>query len=66
MPLYEYACPKCGRFEVQQRITEPALTKHTCGAKVERLISATSFQLKGGGWYSDGYGAKKASGSKAA
>jgi putative FmdB family regulatory protein len=65
MPLYEYSCPKCGRFEVSQRITEPALKKHSeCGSPVEKLISASSFQLKGSGWYSDGYGSSKsASGS---
>lgn len=63
MPLYEYSCPKCGTFEVSQRITEPPLTKHTCGKPVERLISRSAFQLKGGGWYSDGYGSKSSSSS---
>jgi putative FmdB family regulatory protein len=61
MPLYEYSCPKCGTFDVSQRITEPPLTKHSCGKPVERLISRSAFQLKGGGWYSDGYGSKSAS-----
>jgi putative FmdB family regulatory protein len=27
--------------------------------KLERLISATSFQLKGGGWYKDLYSSSK-------
>jgi putative FmdB family regulatory protein len=71
MPLYEYDCPKCGTFEVSQRITEPPLKKHDCGQTVQRRISATTFSLKGSGWYRDGYGSgsgssKKSSGDKAA
>ncbi len=51
MPIYEYKCDKCGVFEVTQRITENALKKcPTCKSKVERIISATSFVLKGSGW----------------
>jgi len=63
MPRYEYQCQKCGTFEVNQRISDPALTHHTCGAPAERLISQNAFSLKGSGWYSDGYGGSKASGS---
>src|SRR5262249_22952463 len=51
VPIYEYECGRCGVFEQSQRITEPALTKcPTCRRKVRRLISNTSFQLKGSGW----------------
>ena len=64
MPLYEYSCPKCGDFEVLQRITEAPLKKHqACGKPVARKVSRSSFQLKGGGWYADGYGSKRSSGS---
>jgi putative FmdB family regulatory protein len=63
MPIYEYKCDKCGVFEVTQRITENPLKKcPTCQSKVERIISATSFVLKGSGWYVTDYaraGAKK-------
>ena len=56
MPVYEYECGKCGVFEVSQRIIDPALTKcPTCRRKVRRLISSTSFQLKGSGWYVTDY-----------
>lgn len=72
MPTYEYECEKCKRtFEVEQRITEPPLTRCTlntgggtfsaeggvwCGGEVKRLIpAATSFVLKGPGWFKDGY-----------
>lgn len=59
MPIYEYACKKCGEFETTQRITDPPLTKcPTCAGKVTKLISSTSFQLKGSGWYITDYGRK--------
>ena len=49
MPVYEYACEKCGHeFEAEQRITDdPIKTCPVCKArKVKRLISQTSFVLK--------------------
>ena len=58
MPIYEYACGKCEHeFEVEQRITDdPVKTCPACRSrKVKRLISQTSFVLKGSGWYSDLY-----------
>lgn len=58
MPIYEYACGKCGHeFEVEQRITDaPIKTCPACRSrKARRLISRTSFVLKGSGWYSDLY-----------
>ena len=59
MPIYEYQCQKCGTFEVTQRITEKPLGKcPTCKGKVKKLISNTSFQLKGTGWYVTDYARK--------
>jgi len=57
MPIYEYRCSSCGMvFEVEQRITEPPLRIHEgCGGEVTRLISNTSFILKGTGWYKTDY-----------
>jgi len=56
MPIYEYRCSKCGDFEVMQKITDKALNKcPKCKAKVHKLISNTSFQLKGSGWYITDY-----------
>jgi putative FmdB family regulatory protein len=65
MPIYEYQCAKCGTFELTQRITEPALKKcPTCKGKVERLVSRTSFVLKGSGWYVTDYARATKSESK--
>ena len=59
MPIYEYDCQKCGTFEVTQRITEKPLGKcPTCKGKIRKLISNTSFQLKGTGWYITDYARK--------
>ena len=58
MPTYEYSCEKCGHeFEREQRITsEPIRRCPKCRSlKAKRMISVTSFILKGGGWYSDLY-----------
>jgi putative FmdB family regulatory protein len=51
MPTYVYECEKCGEFEEQQSIKDPALTRcPRCGGEVRRVISGgTSFILKGGG-----------------
>ena len=65
MPIYEYRCEKCGDFEVTQRITEDPLKKcPTCKRKVRKLISNTSFQLKGSGWYVTDYARKEKGGGK--
>jgi len=57
VPTYEYECPRCPRvFEVRQRISAPPLTTcDRCGGPVHRLLSATPFILKGGGWYVTDY-----------
>jgi len=59
MPIYEYECRKCGTFEATQKITDKPLGKcPTCKGKVKKLISNTSFQLKGTGWYITDYARK--------
>ena len=66
MPIYEYACQACGhQFEEWQKIKDPPVKVcPKCKAKkVERLISQTSFHLKGGGWYSDLYAGPKPNGA---
>lgn len=66
MPIYEYECRGCGHaFEEWQKMSDPPVRKcPKCSArKVERLVSVSSFQLKGGGWYVTDYG-KGNSGSR--
>ncbi len=68
MPIYEYACEKCeSEFEVEQRITDDPIKScpHCKSRKIKRLISRTSFVLKGGGWYSDLYSSSGAKDDKA-
>jgi putative FmdB family regulatory protein len=65
MPIYEYACAACGHeFEEWQKMSDaPVRTCPKCKKKkVERLISRTAFQLKGGGWYADLYSSSKPGG----
>ena len=66
MPIYEYKCRKCGKkFEVFQRITDDEVTGcQACGGAVDKLISLSSFHLKGSGWYVTDYGGKKPSTSE--
>ena len=61
MPIYEYSCQKCqGRVEVMQKITDKPLKRcQSCGGKLEKEWSTSSFQLKGSGWYVTDYAAKK-------
>ena len=60
MPIYEYECKQCGIQEINHKITEPPREEcETCGGPIRRLISATNFALKGGGWYADGYASTK-------
>ena len=57
MPVYEYECPQCQTvLEIQQKIADPPIgVCPECGGAVKKLMSMSSFQLKGGGWYADGY-----------
>jgi len=67
MPIYEYRCSRCEHeFEAWQKITdEPVKVCPQCKSrKVEKLISATSFQLKGSGWYATDYGRSNSGGGK--
>ena len=62
MPIYEYACTKCeNEFEISQRITDEPLKRYKCPVcdkrtTVTKLISRSSFHLKGSGWYVTDYG----------
>ena len=57
MPIYEYKCRECGEIiEVLQKIdSEPLKNCPQCNGKVDKLISLSSFQFKGNGWYETDY-----------
>ena len=60
MPHYAYLCKEGHEFEVEQKITDEPLDKcKECGAPLQRLISKSSFVLKGKGWERDGYSHEK-------
>ena len=73
MPIYEYRCKSCGKVhEVIQRFSDPLKRKCPhCSGRLQKLVSRAAFQLKGGGWYDQGYSkpgsaASKGSSSKSA
>jgi putative FmdB family regulatory protein len=61
MPIYEYECTKCGKMtEAIQRFSDPPLKKCSqCDGELHRLISMSTFHLKGSGWYVTDYAGKK-------
>lgn len=63
MPIYEYRCTSCEHlFELLETTYDESKEKTCvkCGAAAERIISLTSFQLKGSGWYKTDYVSKPA------
>ena len=66
MPIYEYECTKCGKIEeVLQNFSDKPLTKcQSCAGKLHKLISQSTFHLKGTGWYATDYANKSAKTSK--
>ena len=63
MPIYEYECPKCQKVhEIVQKFSDPRMSEcPDCGGAVSKLMSLSSFALKGSGWYTTDY---KKSGKK--
>ena len=61
MPIYEYGCMKCGKtHEIMQKFSDTPLTVcPDCGGEVRKMISNTSFVLKGTGWYATDYASNK-------
>ncbi|MFZ7110909.1 MAG: FmdB family zinc ribbon protein [Desulfatiglandales bacterium] len=60
MPVYEYECTKCGhQMEVFQKISEaPIESCELCNGQIKKLISQSSFHLKGTGWYVTDYASR--------
>ena len=57
MPIYEYECSKCRKVtEIIQKFSDSPIQEcPECGGSVEKLISRSSFHLKGSGWYASDY-----------
>ena len=68
MPIYEYECSKCGHVhEIMQKMSDKPLSKcPQCSGKLQKIISQSSFHLKGSGWYVTDYANKSASSSEPA
>ncbi|MBN1932213.1 MAG: zinc ribbon domain-containing protein [Desulfobacterales bacterium] len=60
MPIYEYECEKCGTVEeaLQKFSDNPLTTCKHCSGNLQRIISHSSFHLKGAGWYVTDYADK--------
>jgi putative FmdB family regulatory protein len=64
VPLYEYQCVRCGRFEIIRKFSDPPLLAcPTCGGEVQKVLSAPAIQFKGTGWYITDY-ARKSTGKE--
>lgn len=61
MPIYEYHCQDCEKdHEIIQKFSDkPLKICPSCGGKLKKKLSLSAFQLKGEGWYKDGYSSKK-------
>lgn len=68
MPIYEYECTTCGKTtEAMQKFSDPPLTECTgCRGQLRKLISMSTFHLKGSGWYTTDYAGKNQSTSASA
>lgn len=66
MPIYEYQCETCKDvIEAWQSLSDkPMTTCPSCSGTLKKLISMSSFSLKGGGWYADGYSNKSTNSCK--
>lgn len=65
MPIYEYECLECGRIEeaIQKFSDRPRSRCTHCSGKLQKLVSHSSFHLKGSGWYVTDYAGKSDSSS---
>ena len=58
IPVYEYLCEKCNVI-TEEYVPTSSKSDWTfcskCGEKAKKIISNSTFILKGGGWYNSGY-----------
>lgn len=58
MPMYEFECPAGHVTEDLVKMNTEYIACPVCHQKAEKIISLCAFELKGGGWYADGYASK--------
>lgn len=64
MPVYEFEC-KCGELlEEFVKMGTQSIACPKCGNNAKKIMSRCSFDLKGGGWYADGYSSSKGGSGK--
>lgn len=65
MPIYEYECTQCGQIEeaIQKFSDKPLRKCRHCSGKVQKLVSHSTFHLKGTGWYVTDYAGKSGGGA---
>ncbi len=68
MPIYEYECNKCAKIEevIQRFSDKPLVNCQHCGGRLHKLISHSSFHMKGTGWYVTDYAKKSKTNSAVA
>ena len=68
MPIYEYECTQCGSIEeALQKFSDKPLTRCShCKGKLTKLVSQSTFHLKGSGWYATDYANKSQKSDKPA
>ena len=64
MPFYEFECSDGHITEELVRMGTKSCRCSKCNKKAKKIISQCSFELKGGGWYADGYSTKGSKSSK--
>ena len=64
MPVYEFECSKGHITEELVRMGTKSTKCSTCSKRAKKILSQCSFELRGGGWYADGYSSKGAKSSK--
>jgi len=55
MPLYEFECTNCGKIIEDFVKIGTIKIKCSCGGSAKKIMSSSSFILKGNGWAKDGY-----------
>ncbi len=60
MPIYEYRRPDGSTFEIEQRMSDDALTEDPeTGVPVERVLHPVAIHFKGKGFHNTDYGTRR-------